>query len=54
MAGQRIQPTQVQHASRATLALRIFAVLIAAFTLPVRGKLPADMATWELLRMTPV
>jgi signal transduction histidine kinase len=44
MAGQGIQPTQVHHALRATLALRIFALLIAAFTLPVRENLPADIA----------
>jgi hypothetical protein len=46
MTGQGIQPTQVHHALRATLALRIFAVLVAAFTLPVRENLPAEMATW--------
>jgi hypothetical protein len=54
MAGQGIQPTQVHHALRATLALRIFAVLIAAFTLSVRGKLPAEMAAWYELIAPPL
>jgi signal transduction histidine kinase len=46
MAGRGVQPVQVHHALRATLALRIFAVLIAGLTLPVRENLPADMMTW--------
>jgi signal transduction histidine kinase len=54
MPDQGIQPTQVHHALRATLALRIFAVLIAAFTLPVRENLPADMATWYGLIAPPL
>jgi len=54
MTGQGIQPTQVHHALRATLALRIFAVLIAAFTLPVRESLPAEMATWYGLIAPPL
>jgi signal transduction histidine kinase len=54
MGEQEIQPTQVRHALRATLALRIFAVLIAAFTLPVRENLPADMATWYGLIAPPL
>lgn len=54
MAGQGIQPTQVHHALRATLALRIFAVLIAGLTLPVRENLPADIATWYGLIAPPL
>ena len=46
MTGQGIQPVQVDRALRATLALRIFAVLIAGLTLPVRVNLPVDMMTW--------
>jgi signal transduction histidine kinase len=46
MAGHGIQAIQAQHALRATLALRIFAVIVAAFTLPVRENLPADIANW--------
>jgi signal transduction histidine kinase len=54
MAGQGIQPTQALHALRATLALRIFAVVIAAFTLPVRENLPVDMAGWYALIVVPL
>lgn len=54
MTGQGIQPTQMHHALRATLALRIFAVLIAAFTLPLRENLPAEMATWYGLIAPPL
>jgi signal transduction histidine kinase len=54
MAGQGIQPTQAHHALRATLLLRIFAVLVAAFTLPLRTSLPADMATWYGLIAPPL
>ncbi len=54
MAFKGVQPVQVHHALRATLALRIFSVLIAGLTLPVRENLPADMMTWYGLIAPPL